>query len=37
VTIGRHTRQYFAFVTTAPAQLDSPATVTRHERTGACT
>jgi len=28
VTIGRHTRQYFAFVTTAPAALDSPATVT---------
>ena len=25
VTIGRHTRQYFAFVTTAPAELDSPA------------
>jgi hypothetical protein len=31
VTIGRHTRQYFAFVTTAPAALDSPATVTLHE------
>ena len=30
VTIGRHTRQYFAFVTTAPAPLDSPATVTLH-------
>ncbi|MGE3341873.1 MAG: hypothetical protein AB7L71_00440 [Vicinamibacterales bacterium] len=30
VTIGRHTRQYFAFVTTAPALLDSPATVTLH-------
>jgi hypothetical protein len=30
VTIGRHTRQYFAFVTTAPAHLDSPATVTLH-------
>ena len=30
VTIGRHTRQYFAFVTTAPAELDSPATVTLH-------
>ena len=28
VTIGRHTRQYFAFVTTAPAELDSPATMT---------
>ena len=30
VTIGRHTRQYFAFVTTAPAELDSPLTVTLH-------
>ncbi len=30
VTIGRHTRLYFAFVTTAPAELDSPATVTLH-------
>ena len=30
VTIGQHTRQYFAFVTTAPASLDSPATVTLH-------
>ena len=30
VTIGRHTRHYFAFVTTAPAALDSPATVTLH-------
>ena len=30
VTIGRHTRQYFAYVTTAPAALDSPATVTLH-------
>ncbi len=30
VTIGRHTRQYFAFVTTAPAALDSPPTVTLH-------
>jgi hypothetical protein len=30
VTIGRHTRQYFAFVTLAPASLDSPATVTLH-------
>ena len=28
VTIGHHTRIYFAFVTTAPAELDSPATVT---------
>ena len=30
VTIGRHTRQYFAYVTTAPAELDSPLTVTLH-------
>ena len=33
VTIGRHTRQYFAFVTSAPAELDSPATVTLHTST----
>jgi len=33
VTIGRHTRLYFAFVTTAPAALDSPATVTLHAGT----
>ena len=30
VTIGQHTRIYFAFVTTAPADLDSPATLTLH-------
>jgi hypothetical protein len=30
VTIGHHTRVYFAFVTTAPIALDSPATVTLH-------
>lgn len=30
VTIGHHTRQYFAFVTTAPAKLDSPSTMTLH-------
>ena len=30
VTIGRHTRLYFAFITTAPADLDSPATITLH-------
>ena len=30
VTIGHHTRIYFAFVTTAPSDLDSPATVTLH-------
>ena len=33
VTIGRHTRLYFAFVTTAPAELGSPATVTLHATT----
>ncbi|MBI3491817.1 MAG: hypothetical protein HY047_08565 [Acidobacteria bacterium] len=33
VTIGRHTRLYFAFVTTAPADLDSPATMTLHAST----
>src|SRR5437867_5207682 len=30
VTIGRHTRLYFAFITTAPAELDSPGTMTLH-------
>jgi hypothetical protein len=30
VTIGRHTRLYFAFVTTAPVDLDSPETMTLH-------
>jgi hypothetical protein len=33
VTIGRHTRLYVAFVTTAPADLDSPATLTLHAST----
>jgi hypothetical protein len=33
VTIGHHTRIYFAFVTTAPPELDSPATVTLHAGT----
>ena len=33
VTIGHHTRVYFAFVTTAPVELDSPATVTLHGAT----
>jgi hypothetical protein len=28
VTIGCHTREYIAFVTTAPATLDAPSTVT---------
>ena len=31
VTIGRFTRQYRAFVTTAPAELDLPKTVTLQE------
>ncbi len=35
VTIGHHTRIYFAFVTTAPTELDSPATVTLHAATSA--
>jgi hypothetical protein len=33
VTIGHHTRNYFAYVTTAPSELDSPATVTLHAAT----
>ena len=33
VTIGHHTRLYFAFVTTAPADLDAPATLTLHAST----
>ena len=33
VTIGHHTRLYFAFVTTAPAELDAPATMTLHAST----
>ena len=33
VTIGRDTRLYFAFVTTAPADLDAPATMTLHAST----
>ena len=28
VTIGRETRLYYAFITTAPANLDAPATLT---------
>jgi hypothetical protein len=31
VTIGRHTRIYYAFVTTAPPALDSPNTITLDE------
>ena len=30
VTIGRETRLYYAFITTAPAKIDAPATVTLH-------
>ena len=33
VTIGRHTRLYFAYVTPAPAQLDAPSTITLHAAT----
>jgi hypothetical protein len=33
VTIGQATRLYFAFVTTAPANLDSPSTMTLHAST----
>ena len=28
VTIGRHTRLYYAYITTAPAALDAPSTMT---------
>ena len=30
VTIGQHTRLYFAYVTTAPLELDAPSTMTLH-------
>ncbi len=33
VAIGRHTRLYFAFVTTAPAELDAPSTMTLYAAT----
>ena len=33
VTIGHYTRIYFAFVTTAPVELDAPATMTLHAST----
>jgi hypothetical protein len=33
VTIGRQTRLYFAFVTTAPAELDAPSTMTLYAAT----
>ena len=33
VAIGRHTRVYTAFITTAPVDLDAPSTVTLHAGT----
>jgi hypothetical protein len=33
VTIGRHTRIYYAFVTSASAELDAPATMTLYAAT----
>jgi hypothetical protein len=33
VTIGRHTRIYYAFVTSAPIDLDAPATMTLYAAT----
>lgn len=33
VTIGRQTRLYYAFITTAPAALDAPSTVTLYAST----
>ena len=30
VTIGRETRLYHAYITTAPAALDAPSTLTLH-------
>ncbi len=33
VTIGCHTRLYYAFVTSAPARLDAPSTVTLYAAT----
>lgn len=33
VTIGRQTRLYYAFITTAPAIVDAPSTVTLHSAT----
>jgi hypothetical protein len=33
VTIGRHTRLYFAYVTTAPPDADGPSTVTLYAAT----
>jgi hypothetical protein len=31
VTIGRHTRLYYAYITTGPAALDAPSTMTLYE------
>jgi hypothetical protein len=33
VTIGRHTRLYYAYITTAPANLDAPSTMTLYTAT----
>jgi hypothetical protein len=33
VTIGRHTRLYYAYITTAPANLDAPSTMTLYAAT----
>ena len=33
VTIGRHSRLYYAFVTSAPTRLDAPSTVTLYAAT----
>ena len=33
VTIGRHTRLYYAYITTAPAVLDAPSTMTLYAAT----
>ena len=33
VTIGRHSRLYYAFVTSAPSRLDAPSTVTLYAAT----
>ena len=33
VTIGQHTRLYYAYITTAPAALDAPCTMTLYKAT----
>ena len=33
VTIGRHTRLYYAYITTGPASIDAPSTLTLHTAT----